>query len=450
MKKNNSLLKVILIIFLVFVVLSWFIDGGLFYKGVFYKADSSSTLGIGDIFSLPFQAFYLYAEYGVIFLMIGGFYGVLNKTGAYHNIIKNIASWFSKRKNLAIILSSLFIMLFESVIGNSVLTFIFIPFFASLLTELGFNKKRVMFATIGALILGSFASLTGFAGTINYLLEISKKSLFKVRLIVFLVTAIVLIVTLILKNAKDFDEEKMSFNYEEGSKKGIGLIIIFIIFMLIAIIGVYDFKDYLGIKVFANLSEKLASIKFFNGVATFGSWATKDLAGLMLFTILTIAIFYRIKFSELIEAIKDGAKPMIKVSFYATLVSLIFMYYYNSNTGYNFIDTIVNNIYSSSGEFLAFKTALVTPLYTILLNNQLFLSNNVAAIMVALSSNKSTLASSGLALQLMSGISNFVIPTNYILVAGLAYYDIAYGKWFKYIWKVLVVLMLIAGIIILA
>ncbi len=450
MKKNNSLLKVILITFLIFVVLSWFISGGLFYKGTFYKADTSTALGLGDIFSLPFQAFYLYAEYGVIFLMIGGLYGVLNKTGAYHNIIKKIASWFEKKKTLAIILSSLIIMTFESIIGSSMLTFVLIPFFASLLTELGFNKKRVMFATIGALIIGSFASLLGFGSTINYLLEISKKSMLKVRLIIFVVAAIAMSVTLLLKSNRDLDEEKMEFNYEESSKKGIGIIIIFALFMIIAIIGLYDFKDYLGIGIFASLSEKMANISILNGITAFGSWGVKDLAGLMLFTILIIALFYRIKPKELIAAIIEGAKPMIKVSFYATLSGLIFMYYYNSSNGYNFIDTIVNFIYSSSKDYLAFETAIATPIYTVMLNNSLFLANNVASILTALSSNKATLAASGLSLQLMSGISYLIVPTSYILMAGLAYFDISYGKWFKYIWKLLVVLVLISGIIILA
>lgn len=448
--KKNSLLKVILITFLVFAILSWFISGGLFYKGTFYKADASSALGLGDIFSLPFQAFYLYAEYGVIFLLIGGFYGVLNKTGAYHNVIKKIANWFNTKKNFAIILSALLIMSFESIVGNSILTFVLIPFFASLLTELGFNKKRVMLATVGSLIMGSFASLTGFGGLVNYLLELSKKSLLKVRLIIFFIMAIVMAVTLILKNREKADDEKMTFNYEDGSKKGIGLLIICIIFIFIAVIGMYSFKDYLGIKVFANLSEKLAKVKLLNGITTFGSWGVKDLAGLMIFTTLLIAIFYRIKLNDLVEAFKEGAKPMFKVSFYATLAGVIFMYYYNSSNGYNFIDTIVNSIYSSSNEYLSLKTALATPIYTILLNNPLFLANNVTSIIAALSTNKATLASAGLSLQLMTGISNLIVPTSYILMAGLAYFDISYGKWLKYIWKFLIVVILIAGIIILA
>ena len=450
MKKNN-LLKVILITFIIFTICSWFIKGGLFYNGNFYKAEESVAIGIGDFFSLPFQAFYLYTEYGLIFLFIGGLYGIVNKTGAYHNLIKKISSWFLKRKILAIILSSFIIMAFESIVGNSILTFCLIPFFVSLLTELGFNKKIIMLSTIGSLILGSFASLTGFGGLINYLLKISKKSLIMIRLVIFAIAFIIMSVSLLLKSHKDTDNDKMDIKYEEGTKRGIGLTIIFIIFILVSIIGLYNFADYLGIKVFFNFSTNvLSKLKILNGVGVLGSWSTKDLAALILIIILIIGLFYRIKPSDLIEAFKNGAKSMLSVSFYATLAGLIFMYYYNSNEGYNFVDTIVNFIYSSSNEYLVLKTAIATPVYSILLNNQLFLANSIASILTALSTNSSTLASSGLVLQLTSGIFNLILPTSFILIAGLAYFNISYGSWLKYIWKILSVLILITGIIILA
>ena len=449
MKKNN-LLKVIIITFLIFVVLSWFIKGSVFYQGTFYKAEESTALGLGDIFSLPFQVFYLYAEYGIIFLIIGGFYGILNKTGAYHKIISKLAKPFKNKRNLAIILSALFIMSFESIIGNSLLTFTFIPFIASFLTELNFNKKRVMLATIGALFLGMFSSITGYGELINFLLDLSKKTLFKERILIFVITSVIVIVTLILKNNHDLEYEKLEFNYEESNKKAFKLILISILFLIIAIIGSYDFADFLGIKIFSGISEKISKISILNGMNNLGSWGTKDLAALLLLETIVISLFYRIKFSEMVEAFKNGAKPMLKVSFYATLTGIIFVYYYNSNTGYNFIDTIVNSIYSSKAEYLNLKTTLVTPLYGILLNNSLFLANSVTSILTTLSTNKVTLASSGLSLQLMSGISNLILPTSYILIAGLAYFDISYGSWLKYIWKILVVLLLITGIIILA
>jgi len=341
-------------------------------------------------------------------------------------------------------------MSFESIIGNSLLTFTLIPFFASLLTELGFNKKRIMFATIGSLFLGMFASTIGFGSLISYLLKLGKKNLLKERLIIFGITALVLVVSLILKNAKDVDLEKMDFTYEEKTKKSIGLLIILFISFIISIIGFYNFSEYLGINIFKNISESLSNIAILNGISKFGSWGTKDLAALLLFDSFIISIFYRIKFSELMDAFKIGAKSMFKVSIYATLSGLIFIYCYQSEVGYNWIDTVVNSIYNSSGEYLALKTALVSPLYNALFNNHLFLASNITAIIASISSNKASLALSGLAVQLMSGFWNLILPTSYILIAGLVYYNISYFSWLKYIWKILIVLFLIAGIIILA
>ena len=447
--KKNSLLKAILVTFFIYVLASWFINGGIFYQGSYYKADSSIVLGIGDIFSLPYQAFYLFAEYGVIFLIIGGFYGVLNQTGVLHKIVLKIAS-ILKNKTFALIFISFLIMSFESIIGSSLLTFTLIPFFALILNEFGFKKHDIMFATVGSLLLGTFASTLGFNEFLNYLAEISKKSLLSVRLILFLVTFIILVVTLILKTKKNKEDEKLEFDYVEGTKKGILLFIILTFTLLIAIIGFYNFNDFLNVKVFNNFYTKtLAEIKFFNGMSPLGSWTTKDLAGLLLIISLIVSICYRIRPKELVSSFISGAKTMLKASILATLTGIIFMSYYNSQTGYNLIDTIVNFIYSSSSNYLSLKTALATPIYMILFNNPLFLASNMVPIIGNLTSNKEMITSSLLSLQMMNGITLLIIPTSYILIAGLAYFDISYGKWLKYIWKLILILLLITGIIVL-
>lgn len=107
MKKYN-LFKTILVTLFIFALLSWFIKGGLIYNGEYYKADTSTALGIGDIISLPYQSFYLFAEYGLIFILIGGMYGVFNETGVYKRVVDNFASKFANKKVSFIILTSIF------------------------------------------------------------------------------------------------------------------------------------------------------------------------------------------------------------------------------------------------------------------------------------------------------------------------------------------------------
>ena len=458
--KKNHLLKPILIAFLIFICLSWFIDAGVIYNGDYYEAETSMALGLGDIFSLPFQAFYLFAEYGLIFILIGGMYGVFNKTGVYKKIIAKIADWFKQKQFLALILTALFFLCFESIIGNSILTFVLVPFFASILTEIGINKYKIMLSTIGSILLATFASLTGYATIINYLLGINSLALIKVRLMLLIVMMIVLVVTLYMKNRdriKTKEDLKMTEETldilkptDESKKSVIPLVIIMILALGLAIIGVYSWQESLGIEVFTNFSNKvLANISLFNGFSALGSWGTKELSALILIVILIIKIIYRIKFNELVEAFKEYARPMIKVAIYTTLCSVIFMFYYNSSQGYNFIDTLIYKIYGNSSDYLVLKTALATPVNSFLLNNQIFLANSIANIVKMISSNTSTLASVGLALQMTSGITSLILPTSFILIAGLSYFDIPYLKWLKYIWKTILVLILVAGIIVL-
>ena len=458
--KKHHLLKTILITFLIFVCLSWFIDGGVIYNGEFYEAETSTALGIGDVFSLPFQAFYLFAEYGLIFLFIGGMYGIFNKTGAYKKLISKIASWFKNKSFLALTLTSIIFICFEAVVGVPTLAFVLVPFFSSILYEIGINKYKVMLATVGSIILATFGSVIGYAAIINYLLGINSLSLVKVRIMLLVITIIVLVVSLYFKNRdrvkskKDIEmlDEKRDIlkPTEESTKSCIPLLLIMILSLLVSIIGMYSWKESLGIELIGNFSANvLNKISFLNGFSALGSWGTKELAAVILIVTLITSLIYRIKFNDMVNAFKNGAKPMFKVAIYSTLCSLIFMFYYNSQEGYNFIDTIIYKIFGDSSDYLVLKTAIATPISNFLLNNSIFLANSIVNLVKTISENTSTLAASGLALQMTSSIASLVLPTSFILIAGLSYFDIPYLKWLKYIWKIVLVLILITGIIVL-
>ena len=124
------------------------------------------------------------------------------------------------------------------------------------------------------------------------------------------------------------------------------------------------------------------------------------------------------------------------------------MYYYNSQNGYNFIDTLVYKIFGGSNDSLVFKTAFATPVENVLLNNPIFLANSLTTYLKTLSTNSSTLASAALAMQMTTGLAMMVLPTSYILIAGLSYFEIDYSKWLKFIAKIFLVLILVTGIIV--
>ena len=96
---KRKILKVLGISFLFFVVLSWIIPTGTYYNGSLTTNDVD-PIGIIDIFTQPVNAFITFSLYGVVFAVIGGFYGVMEKTGALDKVTDWLHIRFEKRTKL--------------------------------------------------------------------------------------------------------------------------------------------------------------------------------------------------------------------------------------------------------------------------------------------------------------------------------------------------------------
>ena len=81
MKKNN-ILKVLGLSFLVLVVLTWIIPAGSYASGSYEKV-GTVPLGLFDLVRVPLLSITNLMQYALLTLVVGGFYGVLNKTGVY-------------------------------------------------------------------------------------------------------------------------------------------------------------------------------------------------------------------------------------------------------------------------------------------------------------------------------------------------------------------------------
>ena len=123
-EKKYGLLKVIGIAFLLYAVLTWFIPTGSFSGGEFSKGDVV-PVGIYGIFTSPIYAFAIFAQYIVLILCIGGFYGVLNKTGVYQNIV----SWFASKNRTKFLVATIICFgLITSIFGETMLLFVLLPY----------------------------------------------------------------------------------------------------------------------------------------------------------------------------------------------------------------------------------------------------------------------------------------------------------------------------------
>ena len=352
--KKNSLLKAILIAFGIAVILSWIIPAGAYSSGTF-TAGTTNPVGIINLFRLPVMTMQTFIQYTIVFLSIGILYGVLNKTGVYGNIVSGIAKkWKGKEKALLVIITVVFALI-GSLTGISVYAFLILPFVAAILLLAGFDKFSAMLATVGALLVGEAASIFGFSGAgyiINIFgIEMMNEVITKVVLFVLLLGLYLFFVVRKSVLSKTKKEENIPLLVvEKSSKKSKApLIIISIVFLLITLVGMYNWYYGWGVEFFNNLDTKIQSItigtypimaNILNGVSILGYWGNYEFAVAVVIVTAIIAWIYNVKISDLFEGAKAGLKEILPVAIYATICNVVFTIMLSDNS--NMYATIVN------------------------------------------------------------------------------------------------------------
>ena len=147
MKKKYGLFKVLSILLLLVVVASYCIKG---------RQGSISYLALGDVFLNYVQSFYYFFDTIIFILVVGGFYGFLNKVPAYKKMVEAISTKISnkeKEKTFVIVMTIVFALL-ASLTGLNTILLLFVPFVVSIILLLGYDKLVALSTTIGGVLVG--------------------------------------------------------------------------------------------------------------------------------------------------------------------------------------------------------------------------------------------------------------------------------------------------------
>lgn len=515
MKKNN-LLKILTISFLIFVVLSWLIPAGVFANGSFTKGDVT-PLGLFDLVSMPLSAITNYCGYGILILVIGGFYGVLEATKVLPRIVENLSKKFSK-KGFAIFTIVMFALL-SALTGSSYVLLILVPLFAAVLFKLGYDKVSALAATVGSILVGSMASIYGFNvnGYINYYLGINDMNNQLITKIILFVILTVLLVVFVLKhttkvevvktkeakkaepvvketkkketpkkatakkvekkkatktakstkkpakksgkkNTASFakkDDVKVIKNTKEKSVWPLVIISSFVVVFLL--VACYNWRYSFSVDVFENMYESITSFEvqnfpiFKNLLGTFnpiGYWATNEISMILVFAAFLIGWIYSIKCSGIVEAFANGAKKVLPVAFYVVMANVIVTILIATQNSGNMFFTMTNYILELTKEFNMFTTGLVSFIGGFFFNDMPYLVSSLSATLTTKITDSTLYPIIGLIMQTMHGLAMLMLPTSAILVAGLAYFEVSFKDWMKYIWKLLVQIFVVALIVV--
>lgn len=465
--KKNSILKALGITFLIVVLLSWIIPAGTYNNGTYTASGSTLPIGLYDFIRVPVLTIATFIQYGLFLLVIGGFYGVLNQTVAYSNIINNIVEkWSNKKKTFIIIITLLFALL-TSLTGLTHVMFILVPFFIAILLKLGYNKLISFTATVGSILVGNIGCTLGFnvwgwlktyfSSTTN---PLSMTTLIFAR-VVLLIMAVALFIILISKNTKEEKETKKSkkasvdiplFEEVKDKKNSLPLIILSIILFVLLIVGSYNWYYAFDIEFFNNLHTNIQSFKIgeytlFNNlfaiehIPSLGFFENYDVAIILIFASFIIGWTYSIKVKDIVSNFAKGAKEMLLPYVYAMLSCVVFACVLNMSNGI-FINTIIDKLLDA--EKFSFMGTVGTSLITSFVYNDFpTLISRIVSLFATYDANVIPVIL--FIIQGMFGLISLIAPTSIYLVAGLSYMDISYKEWIKHIWKYALILF---GIII--
>lgn len=496
-KKKYGLLKVIGIAFLFYAILTWIIPTGNYSGSEFVKGETA-PVGLYGLFSQPIYSFAVFAQYILVFLAIGGLYGVLNNTSVYSKLVNKIVGKFENQKVRFLVISIVSFALFASLTGELMMSFVFVPFMITIILLLGYDKITALTSTVGATLVGTIASITGNMAIYKSYFKMDMMNTLVFNIIIFVVLVFLLIMFVNSKNKKQIieiekKEEKPKKDDKKDSKKEIKkdtkkntkeevvtkdiikketkeepiplyvpskgnkkegslapLIIILIIAFLFLTVGLYNWYYAFEIDIFTNFNEKLTTVKLFGtpifskilgNFSEIGYFNNYDLSAILLIISFIIGWIYSLKFSEIIDGLVNGAKKMLVPAIYVVLASTIFSCVVTSNAG-NISTTISNFLLGLTKNYNVFTGALTAITNSFFYNDFIYLINGLYSFTSTYDAN--TIPVVAFIFQTMFGLMMLILPVSITLIAGLKYLKISYKDWVKYIWKFLVQILIIA------
>lgn len=244
-----------------------------------------------------------------------------------------------------------------------------------------------------------------------------------------------------------------------------------VLFVLFTLGSIIPWESLFNITIFSDFNSFLSEIKigdyavfsniigapivtdstgYASGVINaFGSFTMLDVAIFLLIITAVIALCSKIKFNDFIATETEGIKKVLPIAITAMLISIVLVIMVTSGVA----TTIANWIISITDGFNIATATLSSMVGSVLTSDFYYFASTVGVVFTSVVSNADLYGVIGFIMQSIYYLMMIFAPTSVALIIGLYYLNIPFGKWFKYIWKVLLALLIIivvASIIIFA
>lgn len=400
-----------------------------------YQEVHSNPQGIMDVFEAPINGFVDAAEVVGFVLLVGGSFGIVNKTGA---IEAGIGHTVSKMKGLQFLIIPVSMILFGlggTTFGMAEETLPFYMIFIPLMISLGYDSITGIATIFVGAITGTIAStINPFSvGIAQALADIAPGSGIGYRVIIFVILMSISItfVMLYANRVKKNPEKSIVYELDRENKEHF-------------VINDSEIKKF-------TIKEMLVLVVFIGGMITMvigvlnKGWYIPEIA--MVFCIIGVlsGVLGGLSQDDIITSFINGAKDLMSAGLAIALARGIVIIAQNGFI----IDTLLNsaaNILSGLSKSIFINlTLLIEAILAFLIPSSSGLASLTVPVLAPLGDLVGVSTQQIVtAYQFGVGITNMITPTSGVLMGALAVARIPWDKWVRFVAPLLITII-IAG-----
>lgn len=445
--KTPDALVIVAVILLLMTLLTWVIPAGRFERGFVdvngrqvevvipgtYQGIEPSPQGLGAAFTAPLRGFASAADIIAFVLLVGGAFGMLMRTGAINAGLFRILRNAEKSKKGKLFVIPLLMAVFSLAgysFGMSEETLVFVLITLPLARSMGYdNFVGVAIPFIGAGMGFAGAAFNPF--TVGIAQGIADLPLFSgagYRTLVCLVFT-ALAAVYVMRYARRLEHSpELRFLPDTGSASG------------------EDLREES-----LTLSRKLILLLFLVALAMIvvgaveWGWYIAEISALFLALGILSALFVRMQLSEAMKGFYSGARDMLPAALIIALSKSVLLVAEDGQV----IDTILVHLSEAAGHLPKVVAVQVMFFMQGAINFFIPSGSGQAAITIPIMAPLGDLLGIGrqtsvLAYQFGDGLFNLIIPTSGVTMGILSIAGIPFGKWIKFIWKLMLLLFAVS------
>ena len=419
---------IIAAIILLCAVMTWFVPGGQYVKaedGSLSYESVDSVPQTWQIFTAVYHGFVKQAGIIIFILVVGGAFWLLNATGAVEAGIKRFISKIGNRDKIVLAALTILFSLAGAVFGMSEETIPFVGIVVPLAVSMGYDAFMGMLVVYVASNVGfSSAFLNPFTvGIAQGMADLPLFSGMGYRLFCWgiLTTLLVVFVIFYAHKVRKEPSNAEAIETEPLTKRQSWVLITLALTVVILIVGV-----------------------------TCLDWYMPEITGLFLAMGIICGIIAGFHSDRIVSELMTGAKDILSAALVVGFASGIIVILQDGKI----IDSVLHSMQEGldgSGE-----VGSLSAMYGIqaLINFVIPSATAKAAITIPIMAPFSDMVGVSrqamvLAFQFGDGFTNMITPTSGVLVAALAMARIPYTEWVKWIWKMVLVLLILGLVLLL-